>query len=261
MTGSTIVRTNERVLVSGATSGIGRAIAVRLAARAKVVGVMGRRREAAEEVAAQISVAGCETKVLLCDVADASQVENAVDDFIAARGGVDTVVSAAGITLTAPIKDFALDDWEMIVATNLSGTFYLAKYCLPSLLESKGTFTVISSDAGTHGAPGYGPYSATKHGVNGLIKCLALEYGRYGVRCNAVCPGFVETPMAQQLFEAMPAAELNYYKNSVPLGRFARADEVAAVVAHITSMEAGYTTGMLYALDGGSTAGYYSAPP
>ena len=250
----------ERVIISGATSGIGRAIAVRLAARATAIGVMGRRLEAAEEVATQVREAGCEATVLLCDVADASQVESVVGDFVTLRGGVDTVIASAGITLTAPVGGFALSDWERIVATNLSGTFYLAKYCLPFLLESKGTFTAISSDAGTHGAPGYGPYCATKHGVNGLIKCLALEYGRRGLRCNAVCPGFVETPMSRQLFDKMPEAELDYYRNSVPLGRFARADEVAAVVAHITSPEAGYTNGMLYALDGGATAGYYSGP-
>jgi meso-butanediol dehydrogenase/(S,S)-butanediol dehydrogenase/diacetyl reductase len=160
--------------------------------------------------------------------------------------------------VTAATKDFEVSEWARIVATNLSGTFYLAKYSLPHLLESKGTFTAISSDAGTHGAPGYGPYCATKHGVNGLIKCLALEYGRLGVRCNAICPGFVETPMAHQLFDKMSESELNYYRSTVPLGRFARADEVAAVVDHITSREAGYTNGMLYALDGGSTAGYYS---
>ena len=255
-----IDRTTERVIVSAATSGIGRAIAVRLAERAMAIGVMGRRIEAADQVAAEIRKAGCEAVVLLADVGNASQVDIAVNEFIAAQDGLDTVVSSAGITLTMPVKDFGLNDWERIVATNLSGTFYLAKYTLPHLLGSKGTFTAISSDAGTHGAPGYGAYCATKHGVIGLIRCMALEYGRHGVRCNAVCPGFVETPMAHQLFEKMSEAELSYYKNSVPLGRFARAEEVAAVVSHLTSSEARYTNGMLYALDGGSTAGYYSSP-
>lgn len=253
-------RTIERVIVSGATSGIGRAIAVRLARRAIAIGVMGRRVEAANEVAEEIQKAGCEAVVLLADVGDASQVENAINEFIATQGGLETVVASAGITVTGPVKDFGVGDWERIVATNLNGTFYLAKYSLPHLLETKGTFTAISSDAGSHGASGYGAYCATKHGVIGLIRCMALEYGRRGVRCNAVCPGFVETPMAYQLFDKMSVAELSYYKNGVPLGRFARAEEVAAVVSHLTSSEAAYTNGMLYALDGGSTAGYYSSP-
>jgi meso-butanediol dehydrogenase / (S,S)-butanediol dehydrogenase / diacetyl reductase len=253
-------RSIERVIVSGATSGIGRAIAVRLARRAIAIGVMGRRVEAANEVAEEIQKAGCEAVALLADVGIASQVENAINKFIATQGGLETVVASAGITVTGPVKDFGVSDWERIVATNLNGTFYLAKYSLPHLLETKGTFTAISSDAGTQGAPGYGAYCATKHGVIGLIRCMALEYGRRGVRCNVVCPGFVETPMAYKLLDKMSEAELSYYKNSVPLGRFARADEVAAVVSHLTSSEAAYTNGMLYALDGGSTAGYYSSP-
>jgi meso-butanediol dehydrogenase/(S,S)-butanediol dehydrogenase/diacetyl reductase len=250
----------ERVIVSGATSGIGRAIAVRLAGRARAIGVMGRRVAAANEVAQEIRKAGCEAMVLLAEAGSPSQVESVVDEFIAVHGGVDTVVASAGITLTGSVKDFGVSEWEKIVATNLSGPFYLAKFSLPYLLKTKGTFTAISSDAGTHGAPGYGAYCATKHGVIGLIRCMALEYGRYGVRCNAVCPGFVETPMAYALFDKMSEAELSYYKNSVPLGRFASAEEVAAVVSHLTSSEARYTNGMLYALDGGSTAGYFSGP-
>jgi NAD(P)-dependent dehydrogenase (short-subunit alcohol dehydrogenase family) len=250
----------ERVIVSGATSGIGRAIALRLAGRAIAIGVMGRRIEAANEVAEEIRRAGCGATVLIADVGSASQVENAINEFIAVHGGLDTLVASAGITVTGRVKDFGVSDWERIVATNLSGTFYLAKYSLPHLLETKGTFTALSSDAGTHGAPGYGAYCATKHGVIGLIRCMALEYGRQGVRCNAVCPGFVETPMAYRLFDSMSEAELSYYKNSVPLGRFASAEEVAAVVSHLSSSEARYTNGMLYALDGGSTAGYYSGP-
>jgi len=253
-------RKTERVIVSGATSGIGRAIAIRLARRASAIGIMGRRRDAAEAVAAEIRNIGCEAVVLVADVGQASQVAGAVDAFVEWRGGIETVVSSAGIAMAAPVADFSLSDWGDILATNLSGTFYLAKFSLPRLLDSKGTFTAISSDAGTQGASGYGPYCATKHGVNGLIKCIALEYGSRGVRSNAVCPGFVETPMAEALFRDMSPTEVAYYKKSVPLGRFARAEEVAEVVAHLTSGEAAYTNGMLYALDGGSTAGYYSAP-
>lgn len=253
-------RNTERVIVSGATSGIGRAIAIRLAARASAIGVMGRRQDAAEAVATAIQKAGCEASVLIADVRDASQVESAVAAFVQSQGGLETVVSSAGIALPGPVADFSLNDWETMVATNLGGMFYLAKYTLPHLLKSAGTFTAISSDAGTQGAQGYGAYCATKHGVNGLIKCMALEYGSRGVRCNAICPGFVETPMADQLFQGMSETELAYYKKSVPIGRFARAEEVAAIVAHLSSSEAAYTNGMLYALDGGSTAGYYSAP-
>ncbi|MBS0366341.1 MAG: SDR family oxidoreductase [Proteobacteria bacterium] len=254
-------RTPERVIVTGATSGIGHAIAVHLAARATVIGVMGRRRQAAEAVAEEVQAAGATPQVLLADVASAQEVEAAVARFVADHGGIDTVVSCAGIAYAQPVAEVSIEDWWHLISTNLSGTFYLAKFTLPALLRSQGTFTAISSDAGTQGAVGYGPYCASKHGVNGLIKCMALEYGPRGVRCNAVCPGYVETPMADRLFTGMSAAELDYYRRSVPLGRFARAEEVAAVVAHLTSREAAYTNGMLYALDGGSTAGYFSSVP
>lgn len=251
---------SERVLISGATSGIGEAIAVRLARRARIVGIIGRRAEAAERVATDVRKQGASAEMLVCDIRVAAQVHAAVTQFISAAGGIDTVVSSAGVALAAPVADLSLDAWEQLVATNLSGAFYLAKSTLPELVKSRGTFTGISSDAGTQGAQGYGGYCATKHGLNGLIKCMALDYGSRGVRCNAVCPGFVETPMAEQLFQGMSSAEVEYYKRSVPLGRFARAEEVAEVVAHLASSEAAYTNGMLYALDGGSTAGYYSAP-
>ena len=147
-------RTIERIIVSGATSGIGRAIAVRLAARAITIGVMGRRVEVANEVAEEIQKAGCEAVVLLADVGNASQVEKAINKFIATQGGLDTVVASAGITVTGPVKDFGVRDWERIVATNLNGTFYLAKYSLPHLLETKGTFTLDGGlTAGYYSSP------------------------------------------------------------------------------------------------------------
>lgn len=251
---------SERVIVSGATSGIGRAIALRLAKRAAIVGVLGRRAEAAAKVAAEVKSLGAEAQVLVADVSDPAQVESAVQAFCKTAGGIDTVVSSAGIAATAAVADCAVADFQQMVGINLCGTFYLARWTLPELIKSKGTFTAISSDAGTQGAQGYGAYCATKHGVNGLIKCMALDYGARGVRCNAICPQFVETPMADQLFTGMTPAEVDYYRRSVPLGRFARPEEVASIVAHLTSAEAAYTNGMMYALDGGSTAGYYSAP-
>lgn len=250
----------ERAVVSGATSGIGRAVAVRLARRGAIVGIVGRNADAAASVADEVKRQGGVPEVLIADVSRPERVEAAIRQYTAKHGGLDTVVASAGIAITAPMAEFSIDDWDRIVATNLSGTFYLARYTLPALLDSKGTFTAVGSDAGSQGAQGYGPYCATKHGVNGLIRCMALEYGPRGVRSNAVCPSFVETPMADRIFAGMSDAELDYFRKTVPLGRFARAEEVAEVVAHLTSPEAAYTNGLIYALDGGATAGYFTAP-
>jgi meso-butanediol dehydrogenase/(S,S)-butanediol dehydrogenase/diacetyl reductase len=147
------------------------------------------------------------------------------------------------------------------MATNLNGAFYLARYTIPFLIQSRGTFTAISSDAGVQAAAGFAAYIASKHALNGMVKSMALDYGKHGVRCNAVCPAFVETPMADALLKDASAAELAYYRGIVPLGRFATPDEVAAAVAHITSSEASYVNGLMYRLDGGSTAGYYLGTP
>jgi meso-butanediol dehydrogenase / (S,S)-butanediol dehydrogenase / diacetyl reductase len=248
----------ERAIITGATSGIGRAIAIRLAQRGAVVAVLGRNIEAARQVAAEVIKAGGLALVAQTDVTDVKQVEDAVGKFVAAHGGVDTAVASAGIALTGRVPDCKLSDWDRLMATNLNGTFYLARFTIPELVKSRGTFTAISSDAGVQGACDYAAYAASKHAINGLVKCLALEYGSRGVRVNSVCPAFVETPMADQLLKDATAAELAYYRAIVPLGRFARPEEVAAAVAHLSSAEASYVNGMIYRLDGGSTAGYYS---
>ncbi|MGA2842575.1 MAG: SDR family oxidoreductase [Steroidobacteraceae bacterium] len=248
----------ERAIVTGATSGIGRAVAVRLAKRGAAVAVLGRNVAAAQQVAAEVADAGGVAFVAHADVSNAGQVQAAVSRFVAEYGGIDTVVASAGIALTGHVTDCDLADWDRLLATNLNGVFYLARYAIPELLKSRGTFTAISSDAGVHGACGYAAYCASKHAINGLIKCLALDYGSKGVRCNSVCPGFVETPMAEQLLTGATAEEVAFYKGIVPIGRFARPDEVAAAVAHLSSAEASYVNGMIYNLDGGSTAGFYS---
>lgn len=114
---------------------------------------------------------------------------------------------------------------EPLFGVNLTGTFVTAKASMESLISNGGKFTAIASDAGTNGAQGYSAYVAAKHGVVGLIRCLALDFGPAGVRGNVICPGLVETPMAQRLFAESSEGEVQFYKSSVPLGRFARPEE------------------------------------
>lgn len=250
----------ERAVVTGATSGIGRAIAARLARRGAIVGILGRDANRAETVAAEVRSAGGVPWVARVDVTDPQNVSDAVAGFVAQFGGIETAVAAAGIALTGPITSIPLSEWHQVINTNLNGVYYLARVVIPELVKTRGTLTVISSDAGVQGAPGYGAYCASKHGISGLVKVLALDYGPLGVRCNAVCPGFVETPMAEQLLKDATAEEVEFYKRSVPLGRFAQPAEVAEVVAHLSSDAASYTNGLMYRLEGGATAGYFVAP-
>lgn len=247
----------ERAIVTGATSGIGRAIAVRLAQRGAIVGIAGRNAERAQMVADEVQSAGGIAWIGLCDVASSDSIDAAVSGFVAAHGGIDTAVSSAGIALAGTLAQTSVADWHAIMNTNLNGTFYFAKSVMPELIAARGTFTAISSDAGVQGACGYVAYCAAKHALHGLIKCLALDHGRDGVRANAVCPSFVETPMADQLLAETSPDELEFYKKAVPIGRFARPDEIAAAVAHLSSREASYVNGLMYKIDGGATAGYY----
>lgn len=151
-----------------------------------------------------------------------------------------------------------LEAWDRVIGVNLTGTFLTARHTIPAIESSGGgSFVAISSDAGLQGASGFGAYCASKHGVVGLVRSLALDHGPAGVRCNAVCPGFVETPMADRIFAGTEPDERHRWEETVPLGRFARPEEVAEVVAHLTSDQARYTNGITYSIDGGSTAGYF----
>lgn len=253
----TCVNAPERALVTGATSGIGRAIALRLARRGAVVGIVGRNRKAAEDVRDMIVGAGGAAQILLGDVGRADEVARIVKEFVDANGGVETVVASAGIAPVGSVLDLELEDWDRAISINLSSVFYLAKYAVPELIKTHGTFTIISSDAAFWGDSNFAGYIASKHGVHGLMKSMALDFGRFGVRTNAVCPGFVETPMADKLLEGKTQEELEAIKWKTPLGRHALPEDVANVVAHLSSDEARHANGVEYRLDGGKTAGHY----
>ncbi|MEX2648906.1 MAG: SDR family NAD(P)-dependent oxidoreductase [Alphaproteobacteria bacterium] len=243
----------EVAIVTGAASGIGRATALRLAARGARLGLIDRDGEGLEATAKAIAAARCH----VADVSDSRALAMAVRDIAQAEGGLDTVVNCAGIARETLVHETPEADWHDVIAVNLTGTFLLARHTLPWLLKrGRGAFVAISSDSGVWGAIGYGAYCASKHGVIGMIRCMALEYGSAGIRSNAVCPAFVATPMADAIFSRAPQGTRESFRNLVPLKRFAEADEVAKVVAHLSSDEASYTNGSVYMVDGGATAGY-----
>lgn len=248
----------ETAFVTGATSGIGRATALRLAKRGAAIGIVGRNAEAAEKVAQEIQRTGGEAMVLKADVMDSAQVAAATERFLKTFDRIDTVVSNAGIFITGTVTDTSEADWSRIIATNLTGTFHVARHTIPHMVSrGRGSFVAVSSDAGSWGSQGTVAYTASKHGLNGMIRCMALDLGPKGVRCNAVAPGWVETPMTERAFAGMSAQEIDHWRKSVPLGRFAKAEDVADVIAFLSSTEGAYANGMVYALDGGSTAGYF----
>lgn len=249
---------HEVAFVTGAGSGIGAAVAGRLAARGASVALFDLAQDKVEATAAAIEAAGGNALPLHGDVGDDNALGLAVAEAVTRLGALTTTVACAGIAVTGTISDISLADWQRTLHVNLTGVFLTARHSIPEMIKAGGgAFTAISSDAGVQGAEGFAAYCASKHGVVGLIRCLALDHGRQGVRANAVCPGFVETPMADQIFEGAGPDVRDYCATTVPLGRFARPDEVAAAVAHLTSSEASYTNGMTYLIDGGATAGYF----
>jgi meso-butanediol dehydrogenase/(S,S)-butanediol dehydrogenase/diacetyl reductase len=247
----------ECALVTGATSGIGWATACALAGRGAVVGLLGRRREKAEELAAILREMGGEGIPLPADIGEPRQVEAAVAKLVAITGRLDTVVASAGVAFSGNVMDTTEEQWSHLMRVNLDGVFYAARFTMPHLLKSRGTFTAISSDAGVQGAPGYAAYCASKHGVIGFVRTLALDHGPQGVRSNVICPGMVETPMSDEAMASYSEAERAFYRSNVPLGRFGKPNEVAKAILHLTSEDASYSNGMVYSIDGGSTAGYF----
>lgn len=247
----------EIALVSGAGSGIGRAVALRLAERGATIGILDRDRGGAEETADLVKQMGGKAEALIADVSSMREMDAAVTAFAAGAKGIDTLVAAAGVARGGLVHRMSETAWDQVIDVNLKGTFLLARAGIP-LLQKRGggAFVAISSDAGIMGSVAYGAYCASKHGVIGLVKAMALDYGAQGIRCNVVCPGFVDTPMATGIFSRAPAGTREAFEAAVPMGRFARPQEVANAIAHLTSSEASYTNGNVYLIDGGSSAGH-----
>jgi meso-butanediol dehydrogenase/(S,S)-butanediol dehydrogenase/diacetyl reductase len=249
--------TNDLVaFVTGAGSGIGRASALELASRGYAVGLLDRSRTSVEAVAAEIVVAGGSAHAAVGDVSKEPDVQSAVTDVVAAFGPLKAAVACAGIEVTGDVTTMDLDEWRRAFAVNVEGVMHTARAAIPSIRQrgGGGAFVAISSDAGVLGAAGWAPYTASKHAVIGLVRSMALDYGPEAIRSNVVAPSFVETPMADRIFEGAED-ERPAWEKRVPLGRFADPREVARVVAHLVSDEASYTNGHVYMVDGGETAG------
>ena len=245
--------TNKVALVTGAGSGMGRAIALKYAREGARVVVSDLADAQGQETVDQILAAGGEA---VYQHADVSSYDDHLALVAAARtafGKLDIACNSAGVNFGhAKVADVTLDTWHKIMAINLTGMFYAVKAQIPALLENGGGAIVnIASVAGQIGNPYDAPYTASKHGVVGLTKVIALDYALQNIRANVVGPGSIRTPM---LTNALSQEQLKVLADRHPLQRLGEATEVANLVSWLSSDEAGFVTGGFYPVDGGYLA-------
>ena len=236
-------------LVTGASRGIGRAVALRLAADGAAIAVAyGSSEAAAREVARKAAEHGVATAVLAADLGAAAAAGALVGRATEALGRVDVLVNNAGLNRDQLAVRMSDEEWSQVIAVDLTAAFSLCRAALRGMLRARwGRIVNVSSVAGVVGNPGQVNYSAAKAGLIGLTKALAKEVGGRGITVNAVAPGFVETDMTA----ALPAAVLERALAVVPAGRLGTADEVAAAVAFLAAPEAAYVNGHVLHVDGG----------
>ncbi|MFT6153238.1 MAG: NAD(P)-dependent dehydrogenase (short-subunit alcohol dehydrogenase family) [Crocinitomicaceae bacterium] len=242
------------VLITGAGNGIGRATALAFAKQQASVVVADINLADGEETVAQITQAGGIATFILCDVTKDQDVKTLVEGTLEAYGQLDIAFNNAGIEIEqSKLADGEEDVYDKIMEVNVKGVWRCMKYQIPAMLKQETSSIVnTASIAGLGAAPKMSVYSASKHAVIGLTKSAAVEYGKKGLRVNAVCPAVIDTDMYRRAAEQDPR-KAEYVKNLHPVGRIGQAEEIAAAVLYLCSDLAGFTTGVALPVDGGVT--------
>ncbi|MGY4495289.1 SDR family NAD(P)-dependent oxidoreductase [Pseudomonas sp. TE3610] len=244
---------NQVALVTGAASGIGLATARAFAEAGAAVALADVNREAVHAVAGELSAAGHKAIAIGCDVSDITQVQAMIQQTVAELGRLDAAFNNAGIqNLLAETADASVEDYDRVMSVNLRGVWACMKFQLQHMREQgSGSIVNCSSLGGLVGGAERANYHAAKHGVIGLTKSAALEYAARNIRVNAVCPGLIWTPMAEQMVAAGQGEALEGMVKSIPMARHGRPEEIADAVLWLSSSRASYVTGQSISVDGG----------
>ncbi len=235
-------------LVTGASRGIGRAIAMALAERGALVIVTARSAQAAGQTADEIVALGGQARPLVLDIADDRSVDVAMADLLKEHATIPLIVNNAGITRDNLLMRMKKEDWNAVIDTNLSGIYRICRSLVPSMVKARyGRIVNITSVVARIGNPGQANYAAAKAGTEGFTRSLARELASRNITVNCVAPGFIETDMTAGLTEAQREALME----QVPLRRLGRPDDVAAGVTYLLSEQASYVTGITLDINGG----------
>lgn len=242
---------DQVAIITGSGSGIGRGIALEYAKEgAKVVINVSRNMDSANEVVEEIKKLGGEAIAIRADVSNSEEVQNLVSETVKQFGKINILVNNAGITQNPqPLADISEEDWNRIVNINLNSIFLVSKYAIPEILKSdKGAVINLASIAAFEVGSGAG-YVATKHAVIGLTKQMAVDYGKKGINCNAICPGAIESNMTKGMFdEGSPAAPL---LKMTPAQRLGKPEEIGKLAVYLASEDASFIHGSAFVIDGG----------
>jgi NAD(P)-dependent dehydrogenase (short-subunit alcohol dehydrogenase family) len=247
----------KAAIVTGAGTGIGRAIALALAREGAKVAVAGRRREKLEEVAQAILQVGGEALVTLCDVSSEADSQRAVKDAGEVFGHVNILVNNAGALSVSTVESISVEEWDRLMATNLKGPFLMSRAVLPAMRQAGGGAIVnVGSVLGLVAMKDRAAYCASKGGVTMLTKAMALDHAQENIRVNCICPAIVETDLIRELFskseEGRQVRETRLA--TLPLGKFGKPDDIAELAVFLASEESSWMTGTAIPVDGGLTA-------
>lgn len=243
--------TGKTAIVTGAASGIGRAVAQRLAAEGAHVVIGDRNADGLAQVAADI---GAAATPLPLDVADPASCREFVAQAAATTGQLDVLCNVAGVLDFSRLDELTDERWLRVISVNLNGVFFMCQAAMPHLVRTRGAVVNTASTAGLIGIPFNVAYTASKHGVVGLTKSLAIEFSKEGVRVNAVCPGGVETPLINREYPENLDWDLMRTSSFLNSGEMAQPEDIADAVAFLASQDARRVTGITFPVDGGQTA-------